>query len=170
MSDADCTPGREPRSIAASYWTNVWVTLCGLSALVSSPALIQHGGSSTSDLLRSHHDAETHHIVSNTRHMTSAARPSRTSLTRSHSDVSRDTVMSASRSAVTVDNRRLSLDTHQLPQQHQYQHHAVPVRMFLLSFLSICIVVFIVVFFYFVRVLAGDDPLIWLTWKTVTQL
>ena len=118
---------------------------CGLSAVVSSPALIQHGGSSSSsDLLRSHQDAETHHIVSNTRHMTSAARPSRTSLTRSHSDVSRDRLMSASRGAVTVDNRRLSLDTHQLPQQHQYQHHAAPVRMFPLSFQYSCVVVFII--------------------------
>jgi len=125
---------------------------CGLSALVSSPALIQHVGSSSSDLLRSHQDAETHHIVSNTRHMTSAARPSRTSrtsLTRSHSDVSRDRLMSASCGAVTVDNRRLSLDTHQLPHQHQYQHHAAPVRMFPLSFQYSCIVVFII---FFVRV------------------
>lgn len=103
---------------------------------VSSPALMQQtGSSSTHSLLRLRQDVGNDHRLSssNVHHTSSSSssssarslsRPSRSLLTRSHSDVStRDRLMSASaHGGLTVDNRRLSLDTHQLPQQPQLHH------------------------------------------------
>lgn len=80
----------------------------------SSPALLRHVSSSGADVTRLH--ADTHHHA-DTRHMST----SRPLLTRSRSDMSRDSLRSTL-DGVTVDNSHLPSTT----SQHHHHHHPHP--------------------------------------------